>query len=312
MRSPHRRPRPARRLAATAVVIAAVARWGQRLFRDQRPARGRPRPPPQRRPTPPDPTPNATSSTPGPRVPTRRAGARRPVLPARGQRRLRRRPLRPQAVLRPVRASPGRHRDRDRHRDPEPVPVRPRPDRHDRRHGDRRRRAGRVHPQRTRAADHPGARPGPRAPVRRGGHLRRHAEDDRQHPRRVRGGLRLDLHQRRRVRRRRAQRGQHLVPEQRPPQRQGHVQLRDHRAQRASRSWPTATWSGRVRAGRTRPRSTGTRPARWRPTWPPSASGGGRSPGRARPAGIPAVGRLRPEPGRAGRGAARTPSSPVR
>ena len=71
--------------------------------------------------------------------------------------------------------------------------------------------------------------------------LRRLAADDHRLADRVRRRLRLAVHAGRRVRRRRAQRRAHLVPVQRPPERQGDA-TRSTSPCRAARRWsPTAT-----------------------------------------------------------------------
>ena len=82
------------------------------------------------------------------------AGIGDPVLPARGQRRLRRPPLRPDLLLRPGDRPPGRRQPDPRGGDADAVALRPRPPAARRQRGDGQRQARDLHPRRSGAADH--------------------------------------------------------------------------------------------------------------------------------------------------------------
>ena len=187
-------------------------------------------------------------------------GARRSVLPARRERRLRRPALRPRPH---VRAGHGRPRGlatitaRAR---PEPLALQPRLrgpdgplDHGQRPHGD-------LEPRRRRADRH--AAQAACASASRFTVVVRYdgVPDDA-----ARDGVRLHPHRRRRSRRRPAARRGDLVPGQRPSDRQGLVHLPDHRARRASRPSPTAC-SRTDDEARLDDLDVGRAWSRWRPT----------------------------------------------
>ncbi len=153
----------------------------------------------------------------------------RAVLPADGQRRVRRPALRPRAGLRPGHA--GARRQGEGHADPDagPGPVQPRPARLVRRLArGHRQPAGRVLPGgRAGARDHAAAEAARRPHLHGRGRLSRRARDRRRPRRQLRG---LGQEPRRRVRRQRAAGLAGLVPRQRRPERQGDLRLRDHGA----------------------------------------------------------------------------------
>ena len=152
---------------------------------------------------------------------------RRPVLPERRKRRLRRRQLRPGARVRPRHRRARRQGRRHGEGDAGSVPVQSRPARLPDLEADRERRRRVVHARRPGARDHAGGRDPERLDVPRRGRLpRRPGGDHRSRP--VDRGL--DSHRRRRLRRQRAAGVARLVPVQRQPARQGDVRLRRHGA----------------------------------------------------------------------------------
>ena len=167
----------------------------------------------------------------GPERPARAGGAgtgrrgrhRRSLLPARGQRRLRRPPLRPDLLLRPGDRPPRRRQRDPRRGDADAVALRPRPPAARRQRGDGQRQARDLHARRPGAADHAEEEAAGQAALRRQRDLRRRPADDRRLADRVRLALRLRPHQRRRLHGRRAQRGLDVDPDERPPGRQGDV-----------------------------------------------------------------------------------------
>ena len=205
-----------------------------------------------------------------------RRRCRRPVLPARRQWRHRRAALRPRPRLHARTARAGTHpgtprrrrHDRPR-RDAGPRPLQPRPARTHRITGDGRRQVDEVRTDRERTRHHSPSE----AQSRRAGAGRRHVRGHDDPADRHRGSaVRLGDHSRRRDGRQRTRRLGHLVPGQRPSDRQVDVHLRDHRARGPRRPSRTDCRP----ANRPRPagalRGTGTPPTRWRPTSRPRAS----------------------------------------
>ena len=188
----------------------------------------------------------------------------RAVLPADGQRRVRRPALRPRAGLRPGHA--GARRQGEGHADPDagPGPVQPGPARLVRRLArGHRQPAGRVLPGgRAGARDHAAAEAARRPHLHGRGRLSRRARDRRRPRRQLRG---LGQEPRRRVRRQRAAGLAGLVPRQRRPERQGDSTTSRSRCRRATSRSATACCSrpSPTAAGR---RGAGARTRRWRAT----------------------------------------------
>ena len=197
---------------------------------------------------------------------------RGPVLPARGERGLRRPEVHAEAGLRPGDRPPRRHGDDRRRGDAGPQELQPRParvpDGHE--HQDRDEAGlqdggGRVVALRA-GADRLPAREAARADaVLRRGRVRGHRRADHR-PGRLDRGLRPDG--RRRLRRQRAAGLARLVPGQRQPERQGALRHVDHGPRGAAPRSATAA-SSRRRRRTARRRGTGASRCRWRRTSPP-------------------------------------------
>ena len=195
-------------------------------------------------------------------------GRGRRLLPVRRQRRLRRPALRPRPDVHAARSRARRRssgqldrRGDDRPgRHPGPRPLQPRPARHgravdhDQRQAGHRGRAARARRRRSTARRTGRCRTTPpaiweltiqpRPKIKKGQSVRRrHQLRRRDHPAaRHRGrAVRLGHHPRRRHGGQRARGLDDLVPGQRPPDRQGDLRLRDHRARRARSPSPTAS-----------------------------------------------------------------------
>ena len=182
------------------------------------------------------------------------AGGRRSVLPAGRERRLRRRSLRPRRQVRPGDRRARGNREDPRQGDAEPVELQPRPARPHRAQRQGGRTARGLEPRRPGAHDHAEERHPQEPQVHGGRPLQRHSRADR--------GSRLHPHGRRGSRHRRAARRLDLVSGQRPPERQGVLLVRGHRAGRARgrrQRRPRGT-SGRRTAGRP---GRGRRRSRW-------------------------------------------------
>ena len=163
----------------------------------------------------------------------------------------------------PDRGSSRRRRHDRPRRDAGPRPLQPRPARAHRVAGDGRRQVDGVRADRERARHHaPPEAQGRRADAGRR-HLRRHDDPTDRH----RGGaVRLGHHTRWCDGRERARRVGHVVPRQRPPDRQVDVLVRDHRARGPRRGGERIAGrrtGHRRRYGRP---GTGTHPTRWPPT----------------------------------------------
>ena len=163
----------------------------------------------------------------------RLARARRPVLPARGERRLRRQALLPEDRLGPGDEPDALDRRHHGEGDAGSLALRPRPARILDPAPHRERRAGLVPASRPGARDHAAPRAA-RRPLLHGRRRLRGRAVDRRRPRRGARGLGADRG--RRVRRRRAAGLARLVPGERHAARQGDVRLQGHRAARAHRA----------------------------------------------------------------------------